>query len=156
MNLRHRHDPAGIAGVHQIARIDLPQTHDALDRRRDVTKAQVQLCRFHRRVVPRDRRKQMIYQRLLGVDLLTRCKIPLRQRAVARQVLPGVDKVRLVLAFLRRRRVERGLERPRIDHRQHVALLHLLPLGRRHLVQGAVNACPHQNRIERLHRSEAR
>jgi hypothetical protein len=59
------------------------------------------------------------------------------------------------LGALRDGGVQRGLERARIDHRQHVAFLHLLALGDRHLHQRAIDAAAHLDGVECLHRSKA-
>ena len=93
--------------------------------------------------------------RLLRVDLLARGETLLRQRRIALQIALRVGELSLVLRLLRDGRVERGLIRARIDHREQVALLDLLALGHRHLHQRAVDAGAHQHGIERLHRAEA-
>jgi hypothetical protein len=54
-------------------------------------------------------------------------------------------------AFLALALVERGLEQPRIDLRQHVALLDVLAFGEQHLLQLAVDLGMNGHGERRLH-----
>ena len=155
MDLGDRHEPGRVGGVDHVAGIDLAQADPPLDRRGDGTVAEVQPGRRDRRIVAGDHGGQAVDHRLLGIDLLVRGEAALRQRRIPRQVALRVVQVGFVLGALRDGGVQRGLERARIDHRQHVALLHLLALGDRHLHQRAIDAAAHLHGVECLHRSKA-
>ena len=75
-----------------------------------------------RRGVGGDLRGQLVDQRVLGVELLLRGETLLGQRRIAGEVELGVGESGLVLLLLGFRLIERGLERPRVDFGEQVAL----------------------------------
>ena len=104
-------------------------------------------------LVGRDLRGQLRDGGALGVGLL-----PGREFAElgeALQVEIGVGEIGLVLRLLGLGLVERGLERPRIDLDQRIALLDELAFLEGDLVDLAVDAGANQDGVEALHGAEA-
>ena len=76
------------------------------------------------------------------------------QVAIAHEVELRVLELRRVARQLPFGLRQLHLERPRIDFRQQVALVHELPFLKRHLDQLPVDAAPHRHRVEGGHRAE--
>ena len=108
-------------GVDDVADVDLAQPCDAGDRRLDGGVIELGLRVLDRRRVGRDLRRELRDGGALRVGLL-----PGREFAElgeALQIEVGVGEIGLVLDLLGLGLIERGLERPRIDLDQRVALL---------------------------------
>ena len=104
-----------------------------------------------RGLVGRDRGLELIDLALLLVDDLLRGDVREHQGLRACEVFLGRGELGLVLGLLGLGLVERGLEQPRIDLRQHVALLDVLAFGEQHLLQLAVDLGMNGHGERRLH-----
>jgi hypothetical protein len=96
----------------------------------------------------------LAHQRGLRIDLQRRDRILREQRAKALEVRAGAFQQRLIAGPLSDRQLQLHFERPRIDARDHVALLDELALLERHLHQLAIDAAAHHHRVARRDRPE--
>ena len=128
LDLREHRERIDVIGVDDVADIDLTEADHAVDRRRNGGVIELGLRRLDGGLIGVDRRLCRVDFGLLGIDVLQRLGVPQHQRLEPRQVLLGVDQLRLVLALLGYGLIERGLEWRRIDFRQHVAFADVLAL----------------------------
>src|SRR5262249_13815083 len=154
LHLRDDNEPVGIGGMDHVARIDLSQTHNARDRRRDAGVGQVQLRAVDLPLIGRDRPFVLAYQRFLRIDLLLRNRILREQSPVSFQVELRVLEERLVLGELPLRLRQLHLKGSRIDLGQELASLHELTLLERHAHQLTVDARAYRDHIAGGHRPE--
>ena len=99
-------------------------------------------------------RLELRHLRARRIGLLRGGVVVRRQLGVARQVQPGVGKLRLVLRLLGHRLIQRRLVDARVDLRQHVAFLHVLAFLEVHRDQRAVDHRLDGDGVERLHGAE--
>ena len=91
----------------------------------------------------------------MRVDLLARGEILRGEVGVALQIELRVFQARLVLRFLRKRLIEGGLVRARIDLGEKIAFLDHLALSERDLDDLAVDAAAHGHGVVGLHGAES-
>ena len=155
VKLRDDHDPRGVARVHDVALVHEADAGAAIQRRGDGGVGEL-----HAGVIDGGRvvfhlGRELRGLRLLVIELLRGDHLLLRQILVALQVALGVFILHLILALLRERLVERGLEGRGIDLHEQIALLHLLAFLEADLFHLAIDAGADGHGIERLHRAEA-
>src|ERR1700742_432771 len=153
LQLRDDDEAAGIGGVYDVALVDEPDARASGQWRADRGVVELDLRRVDIGLVGRDRGLQLPHQRALRVDLLLR----IGERAAlleAPQVELRVLQVRLVFRFGRARQIERRLERPRIDLRQHIAGVYVLAFLEVYAVELAVDARVDRDGVESLHGAE--
>ena len=152
VQLGQRDDRAG--GGHHVARVDRADAGQAVNRRADLGVIELDLGIAHRGLVGRHRRLVLGHGVLLGdlVDLGHVLAVLRILRALVVAARGG--KQRLVLLAPGNRLVIVGLEGARVDARQHLALLHRLPLGELDAEQPPRDLRQHRHRVERLHRAQ--
>ena len=155
LELRHDHDAGGVARVHVVARVDQADAGAPADGRADAGVVELGACVVDRRVVAFYLRAQLREQRLLRVHGLLARQVLRGEQLVALHVAVRILELGAVLVARRDRHAEGRRERPRIDLRQQLALLDLLALLERDLLDLAVDARVHGHGIEGLHRAEA-
>src|SRR5205807_8241247 len=77
------------------------------------------------------------------------------ERAEALEIEPGVGEQRLVTRLVGLGLAQLRLERPRVDQREQIALLDVLALAERDLLDLAVDPHLDRDRVERLHGADA-
>ena len=93
---------------------------------------------------------------ILGcVEVLLIDHLLVQQISVACERDFGVGKLRFVLRFFSDRLIQSCLERPRIDHRQEITRLYILPFGEKNFLQLTIHARVNRDGVERLHRAQA-
>ena len=147
-------DRACVRGTDDVAGIDQPHADAPVARRRDGGVVELGLRRLDRRVIGIERGGQLIDLALLQIDVLLGLEALERQRLEAREILLRRTEQRLVLGLFRLGLIERSLEQARVDPGEHVALLDVLPLGERHLLQFSVDLGVDAHARYRLHRAE--
>ena len=126
--------------MHDVAGVDQARSHAAVHRRGDAGEAQLHLGELHLCGVGLHGRFELVHQRLLRVDLLLRGGVLRDQRGVALEVGARVDELGLVLGFCRLRLCELGLQRARVELREQLAGLDVLPFDKADLVELPVDA----------------
>ncbi len=129
LDLRQDRQRIDVVGMDDVADIDLAEADDAVDRRHDGRIIELRLRRLDGGLIGIDGRLRLVDLGLLGVEVLEGLEVLLHQRLETRQVLLGVDQLRLVLALFRHRLIERRLQRRRIDLGEDVAFVDLLALA---------------------------
>ena len=129
LDLGQHRERIGIGGVDDVADVDLAKADDAVDRCHDRRISELGLRRLDGALVGVDRSLEMIDLGLLQVDVLLGLEILGRERREPRKILLGIDQLRLIVGLLGHGLIEDGLERRRVDLRQHVALVDLLALA---------------------------
>ncbi len=154
LDLRQHRERIGVVGVDDVAEIDLAEADDAIDRRVDGGEVELGLRRFDRGLIGIDHGLGLVDLGLLLIDVLLGLVIALHQLLESRQILLRVDQLRLILALLRYRLIEIGLERRRIDLGQHVALMNFLTLAKIDGGDLAVDLGADRDRVQRIHGAE--
>ena len=154
LDLREHRERIDVIGVDDVADIDLTEADHAVDRRRNGGVIELGFCRLDGGLIGVDRRFCRVDFGLLGIDVLQRLGVPQHQRLEPRQVLLGVDQLRLVLALLGYGLIERGLEWRRIDFREHVAFTDVLALTEIDRDDLAVDLGAQRDGVEGLDRAE--
>ena len=155
LQLRDRDDAGLLPGVDEIALVDEAEAGAARDRGADGRIVELRPRGVDRRGVGGDRGGELQHQRVLRVELLLGGEVLLGERGVAGEVELGVGEVGLVLRFLGDGLVERGLERPRVDLGQKIALLDHLAFVEGDLHDLAVDARPDQDGVVGLDLADA-
>ena len=137
--------------MHDIARIDQPETGLARQRRFDRRIAKLRRGVVDRRLIAFDLCGQLVDVGLLSIELLTRRKTLLRQCAVTGEVEFGVVQIGLVLCFFGLRLLERSLIGPWIDLHQQIAFLHDVALTEVDLGDLTIDAASNRDGVVRLH-----
>jgi hypothetical protein len=132
-DLGDRRHATGIAGSDEVAGVDRAQADAAGHRRDDARPLQVQPRAVFVGTIHRRRTDQLLRQGRLRVDGLAGDRVLLEQHLVAVQLLACGVELRRVAHARADRLVQRGLERLRVDRRQHLALLHELAFLVQHL-----------------------
>ena len=140
-----------VVGVDDVAGIDQTHADTAVARRGDGGVFELGLRGLDGGVIGRHRGLELIDLALLLVDDLLRGDVREHQGLRACEVFLGRGELGLVLGLLGPGLVERGLEQPRVDLRQHVALLDVLAFGEQHLLQLAVDLGMNGHGERRLH-----
>ena len=126
--------------MHDVARIEQPNADAAIVRRCDGRVFELGLRGLDRGCVGRNRGFGLIDlapavgRRSVAVSIVLE-----RQGLRARKVFLGGDQQGFVLRLLGFGLIERGLKKPGIDLRQHVALLDMLAFGEKHLLKLAID-----------------
>ena len=154
LELRDDDDAVGVAGVHDVAGIDLPQAEAAADRRGDARIGELQPRVLHLTRVHADRAFVLAHERSLGVDLLLGDRILLEERVVALEVEPRVLEERPVARELSLGLLELHLEGARIDLGKELALLHKMAFLEEHAHELAIDAGLHRHCAQRCHGAE--
>ena len=102
------------------------------------------------------RRLELLDRGRLGVDVLAGDRVLAEQRLVALQLHPAVLELGLVAHARADRLLQGDLERPRIDGREQLSLLHHLPFGEGNRGQHARDLRPHRHRDRGHRRCRAR
>ena len=150
VNLRQR-DDAGAVGRHHVAGIDLTDTGQPLDRRAHRGVVQLHLGIAHIGLVGLHRGLELAHRVLLVLQVLTGNELLAAEIPVALERAACRGQLGLVLLFLGQRLVVLGLIGARVDLRQHLPLLHLLPFGERQLQQLTAHLRHHGHLVVRLH-----
>ena len=155
LELRDDDDAVSVAGVHDVAGIDQPQTEAAADRRADARISKLQPRVVDLTDIHADRAFVLAHERSLRVDLLLGDRVLLEKRVVALEVEAGVLDERPVACQLPLGLLQLHLEGPRIDLGEELALLHELAFFEEHAHQLAVDTRLHRHRAQRRYRAES-
>ena len=150
------HDNAiGIAGLDDVAGVDLAQANAPADRRRDARIAELQLRIVDHALVGLDHAFVLAHQRLLGVELLLGDRVLLEQCAIAFEVDLRVGQLRLVARHLALGLGQLHLEGARIDLGQQFAGLDHLALFEQDAHQLSIDPAAHRHGSEWHGRAQA-
>ena len=141
--------------MNDVARVDLTNAGDAVDRRLDVRVIEIEARGLDRRSVGARGGVELVDQCLLVVDLLLRDEIALPQLRVAVEIQLVVLHLRLVAEEGGLALMELNLVGPLVDDRDDLALLHRLALGEGHAVEATVDLGLHRHGVERRDGAEA-
>ncbi|SBV43864.1 hypothetical protein XTGART2_2979 [Xanthomonas translucens pv. graminis] len=141
------------AGADDVAHVHAADAGDAVDRGEDAGVLQLHLRRAHRCVVGGDRRLVLRHLVALRVQVGLGHVLAVGRRIGALEGGAGGGQQRLVLALARRRLVVAGLQRARVDLRQHLALLHFLAFAEVQAHQLAAHLRVDRDRGQRGHRA---
>ena len=134
---------AGRAAHHEVADADLVAADAAADRRRDMGELEVELGLGDGRLVGLDGGDGSLRRRARVLELLLRRELLLGELAVAHEVEIGAHNLRLVALEIGLGLVEIGLEGPRVDDEEEIALLDQLPVLEMNLGEIAAHPCAH-------------
>ena len=102
LDLGQNGERSDIVGMDDVADIDLPESHDAVDRRDDGRKIELRLCRLDGGLIGIERSLGLVDLGLLRIDILLGLEVLEHQRLESRQILFGIDQHRLILALFSR------------------------------------------------------
>ena len=140
--------------MHDVAGVDEAKACLPREGRSDCRIAHLRLGIVDRRLIAFDLRDELIDRRLLGVELLPRDGILLREPGVAHKVELRVLEARLVLRLLRNRLIERRLIGAWIDLHENIAVLDHLALFEVDLDDLAIDSASHKNGLVRFDDAE--
>ena len=139
-------DAGGVAGADVVADVDRAQADPSRHRRDDPGVAEIEARGVLVGAVDDERRLELLDRGRLGVDVLAGDRVLAEQGLVALQLHPAVLELGLVAHARADRLLQGDLERPRIDGREQLALLHHLPFGEGDRGQHARDLGPHRHR----------
>ncbi|MNT13948.1 hypothetical protein D3C72_1489330 [compost metagenome] len=151
LQLGDPHQPGGVVSLNHIAGVDQAQADASGDGRGDPRIVELQVGVVHLAAAGLHLPLVLLHQGFLGIQQLAGDGVPAPELAVALQVEPGMHQQRLVPGQLAAGLGQHHLERPRVDFRQQLAGLDLLPLGKMQAQQLAIDARAHQHAVDRHH-----
>ena len=153
-HLRDEDDAVGVVGVHQIARVHLPEAEAAVDGRDDPRIGQLKLRAVDLCLVGLERAAILLDQRFLRRHLLPGDQALGRQLRVAHQVALGILQPGFVFLHLALGLRQRHFVRSRVDLGQELACGDALAFGELHAIQSAVEPRADGHGVEWCHRTE--
>ena len=156
LHLSDGEDACLVAGVHDVAGIDLAEAGAARERRADGSVGELHLGALDGGLVGLEQGGEIGDVGGALIQDLLRGNALLCERDRALQILLGVVEVGLVLGQLGGCLIEGCLERRRVDLHQEVPLLEHLPFLKADLDDLSVHARAHCDGVHRLHGAEAR
>ena len=121
---------AGVGGVHQVPNIHKAQPDPAIDGRSNVAIGKVQLCRINLGLVHLDSSFILADEGFLRINLLLRhAQAFLVDGLIPLEISLRILKSGLILGELPLRLIELRLVWPRVNFKERIALVDLLPFG---------------------------
>ena len=145
----------GVAGMHDVSGIHLTQANASADGRRNFRIGDLQIRRFHRRLVGFDRGFVLRHERGLRVKLLFGNGFQGQQTFIAFEIDLGVPEHRLIAGEFSLGLIQQRLVRPRINLRQNITLRYILSFLKMNRHQLPVDAAVNRRGIKRGNRPQA-
>ncbi len=148
--------PFDVGRVHDVARIDQARADATAHRRDDARVAELHLRKVDLRVVGLHGGLELPDQRLLGIELLLGRGLLRVEVGVALEVDARVAELREVARALRLGLLELCLEGARVELREELAFLHVLPFDEAHALELTVDARLHGHARQRCDGADSR
>jgi hypothetical protein len=145
LDLRDIDQAIHVGRMNDVADIDLPDPGDAVDRRGEISIAEIDLGALDDRLIGFHHGHKLRHDRFLRIGKLQRNRFFFGEVGIAVEIDARIFKMRLVAVAIGDRLIELRLVGSRVDLAEQVALLDRLPLDEINLDQLAGNLAAHDH-----------